>query len=322
MTQETNYWGNCFCWSATGNGTAVVEIWGAGGSTGRQCCCASSLPGNPGAYSKKTICVQTGDWIRGIAGMACGHRDANSIFFTGTSEGTCITLCTTANGCDCMCAQGGIGGYSICTCNVCQMCCWCLMGFHVSRFPIRCTCNTCCAVTNSNENNFCGIVCNFKGAYDGASGGPGVGAQAYAWGGDVNKTAGFSCLSFYRTHASDAGNYCRNVMHVQTSPGIISEDGAMLTFPHGNCGSMGCASGMSLVGALNALNVAGKHPSMPTIHTACVGCLRTCGCFEMQACMPFMPAGVPGPGTGTSGDVRGTGLRGGPGMVRIKFIGS
>ena len=49
--------GNGFCWKAPTYGCAVIEAWGAGGSAGKVACCGYGLPGNSGAYAKKSICV-------------------------------------------------------------------------------------------------------------------------------------------------------------------------------------------------------------------------------------------------------------------------
>ena len=46
-----------YCWLSPGTGKIQIEIWGAGGSAGRQWCCGMGLPGNPGAYARKTLCV-------------------------------------------------------------------------------------------------------------------------------------------------------------------------------------------------------------------------------------------------------------------------
>jgi hypothetical protein len=49
--------GGGFCWKAPTYGCAVIEAWGAGGSAGKVACCGYGLPGNSGAYAKKSICV-------------------------------------------------------------------------------------------------------------------------------------------------------------------------------------------------------------------------------------------------------------------------
>ncbi len=63
---------NGFCWRAPGCGIVIIEAWGPGGSTGRGCCCGGSVPGNPGAYVRKCICVCPGNYICGGIGRACG----------------------------------------------------------------------------------------------------------------------------------------------------------------------------------------------------------------------------------------------------------
>ena len=44
----TNYTNFCngVCWTAPAAGKAHIEIWGAGGSGARMCCCGDGLPGN------------------------------------------------------------------------------------------------------------------------------------------------------------------------------------------------------------------------------------------------------------------------------------
>jgi len=106
-TPSTFYTNFCtgFCWVAPGTGTAVIEIWGAGGSGARMCCCGGGLPGNAGAYSRRTISVCAGKTVCGGVGMSCGNADA--ICFRGCSDSTglCWQGAAGANGC--MCAQGG-----------------------------------------------------------------------------------------------------------------------------------------------------------------------------------------------------------------------
>ena len=71
------------CWIAPANGIATVEIWGAGGSGAKMCCCGGGIPGNPGASSKRTICVATGCLITGAIGFSCGN--SNDLCFRGCS---------------------------------------------------------------------------------------------------------------------------------------------------------------------------------------------------------------------------------------------
>ena len=61
---------NGICWTAPSAGAALIEIWGAGGSGSRMCCCGDGLPGNAGAYVKKSINVEAGDTVTGCTGMS------------------------------------------------------------------------------------------------------------------------------------------------------------------------------------------------------------------------------------------------------------
>lgn len=67
---------NGFCWKPPGCGNVIIEMWGPGGSSGRGCCCGSSLPSNPGAYARKCICVCPSNYICGSIGRACGDTPA------------------------------------------------------------------------------------------------------------------------------------------------------------------------------------------------------------------------------------------------------
>jgi hypothetical protein len=66
--------GSGFCWKPPTYGCAIIEAWGAGGSAGKVACCGYGLPGNSGAYSKKSICV----WPAG------GLSAATTFTYSGT----------------------------------------------------------------------------------------------------------------------------------------------------------------------------------------------------------------------------------------------
>ena len=71
VTDYTTY-GGCHCWISPGNGTVQLEVIGAGGSGSRMCCCSSTLPGNSGAYVKKSDLTVTGScYICVRAGKSC-----------------------------------------------------------------------------------------------------------------------------------------------------------------------------------------------------------------------------------------------------------
>ena len=48
-----------FTYKSPGDGCLRVEIWGAGGSGAKMCCCGQGVPGNPGAYVVKCFLVFT-----------------------------------------------------------------------------------------------------------------------------------------------------------------------------------------------------------------------------------------------------------------------
>ena len=120
----------CWCWCPTTNGCTTIEAWGAGGSGAKMCCCGGGLPGNSGAYVRKTICQNSGNYIYGCTGFACGNSD--SLCFRGCSEPTmlCWFSCAT-NGC--ICSQGGRGGISFCSTSPSLYCCFYANGFCGSK---------------------------------------------------------------------------------------------------------------------------------------------------------------------------------------------
>jgi hypothetical protein len=84
-TYASNY-GSGFCWKAPTYGCAVIEAWGAGGSAGKVACCGYGLPGNSGAYAKKSICV----WPQG------GLTSATTFTYAGTGVNASGTFNTVA----------------------------------------------------------------------------------------------------------------------------------------------------------------------------------------------------------------------------------
>ena len=151
-----------FCWIAPSNGTATIEIWGAGGSASRMCCCGIGIPGNPGAYAKKTVAITSGQCVYGNTGMSCGN--ASQLCFRGCSCNTGICIQNDS----CMCAQGGRGGMTPCV--------------NSSGSIFCCFGSTGHCITSTGTG--CGIVCNYGSGF--------LIPQAY--GGDINCQGQFSSL--------------------------------------------------------------------------------------------------------------------------------
>ena len=276
-----------FTWTATASGTAIIEIWGASGSGGRMCCCGGGIPGNPGAYAKKTVTVSNGSTVCGTVGLACAN---DTLCYRGKSENTCI--CYNAATAGVMCAEGGYGGYALCnTAALSPYCCFVSAGF----------CNTL-------SGSGCGWICNRAG--------PNAVVAAVATGGDVNCPGGISCACF---SLCDGSNHCYFHQFVATSPGIFSKEGSYFTFQashdRGNYG-------VDYHGVIAGLNSLSASPRMGRPHTACWSGSRPCGCYDSAGCFATLPYGVPGVSGAPCSSVRDNGLRGGPGAVRIQFIGS
>jgi hypothetical protein len=293
---EYNDFNKCFCWIAPSRGQVIIDIWGAGGSGARMCCCGFGLPGNPGAWSRKCICVDTGCIICGTVGKACNNAD--TLCFRGCSEASCICWFgrnqhsgAAVDGC--MCAQGGRGGTSYCSTTTGPYCCFTAGNFCSTAF-----------------GSSCGMVCNF---------GPGTGSCcAESYGGDINKRGGFSCVSFMGNNGSSCP--CSQHVHVAIPPGFFGCEGAVVT--HGLEADNGFSqwSGMGFHQFIHGLNALNRSPARGIPATYCWVSSRACGCYDTQGCIPRMPPGTGGGAAQPCPDVRDNGWLGGWGLVRINFI--
>lgn len=284
-----------FC--APSNGIAVIEIWGAGGSSGKQCCCATGgFGGNSGAFAKKTVTLSTGAMICGWLGESC--RNAGDLCFKGCSEGTCIIYdmdcCGNCNsGYGCMCAEGGFGGVALCV-NAC---------------PAVCCFAQCFCVTETGAG--CGIVCNV--CKDGS------GRVAQAYGGDVNCPGRASCVTYYSNLPWD---YCSRSYSMATPYGMYSNQGGMAIHGSEACNSFAQVSGSTLMQSISAMNGLSRSPGSGGFMTSCWNGTRVCGCYNKQACHYFVPYGVGAPPGQPCCCVRDHGYRGGPSLMRVKWIES
>ena len=280
-----------FCWCAPAAGTAVIEVWGAGGSAAKMCCCGFGTPGNSGAYSRKTIPVTAGSYVCGTNGWSCAN---DALCFRGCSEHTGVCWCygASAEQKGCICAQGGMGGTSYCSTGTSAACCFGITG----KF----------CVTNRAVN--CGTVCNWAPT-------GGLSWMACGFGGDVNCCGQINCTDFRGTLPSCP---CQQTHTMYVPPGFISTGGSYITFN----GSIGDGtsnwSGHGLQPLLHGINFASKNPTMGGQFTTCLGKL-SCGCYEDHACNYWLPVGVGAPGVHPCDQVRDHGMRGGQGAVRIKF---
>ena len=282
------------CWVAPSDGTATIEIWGAGGSGAEMCCCGFGIAGNPGAYSKKVITMAEGCFICAITGMPCRNED--DLCFRGCGEPTQVCWFGNAGGDGCMCAQGGMGGRSYCSTGNSPYCCFIAGGF----------CGT------QGGDQYCGIICNFKDS----SANPEFCAQAY--GGDVNCYGGFSCTSW---RGCRVNCNCRRVEVSKFPPGMISTLGGEVHYTMDE--NSGRSDWYGMGGWMNAshgYNLATRSPTRGGPYTACWTGNRSCGCYQANGRNPFMPAGLGCQGPTPCDGVRDHAHMGGPGMIRIKFI--
>ena len=279
----------CWCWCPTATGVATIEVWGAGGSGAKMCCCGGGIPGNSGAYAKKEIAMTTSQFMWGCTGFACGNSD--SLCFRGCSEPS--TVCwtsTSTNGC--MCAKGGKGGVSICSTTPSMYCCFLGNGF----------CGT-------NIGPQCGMICNqCSGHHD-----------AIAYGGDVNICGNISCMAFTGCYPACI---CQTRSYVAFPPGMIAVCGGVVGFANSNDTSASRWSGMGYGQTVAMLAGAGETPGTGVPWRACYQSDTSCGCYNANGCQSNVPYGVGGHGPFPCPGVRDHAHRGGMGAIRIKFIES
>lgn len=289
-THDANFC-NMQCWKAPCSGTVVLEAWGASGSGSRMCCCGIGLPGNPGAYARKTFRVNSNSWVCLYPGNACGN--ASALCFRGCSVATCLTICSTemSTPCVCICAQGGMAGLSLCL-ESCSP---------VTRYA---GCNMCYTQIGSTG---CGVICNYGTTFN---------WQPQAYGGDYNCGGGFSCLITLNCNACCG---CYFTAAVRTAAGVFGDK--QQTFYH-KFQPNGNESGWSNGVQSYFLALAGMQhtPTMGQPFYECFMGSQYCGCYEYQGCHVMAPTGVPGYGGYTCAGIRDHAMRGGHGAVKIKFI--
>ena len=287
-TPGTNYsrlWCG-FCFHPDTSGTAVVEVWGAGGSGAEMCCCGFGTPGNAGAYVRKTVSMAPGDFICGYIGQSCGN--ATALCFRGCSEATQVRFCLGGSE-TCVCAEGGKGGLTYCSTSPSYYCCYRANGFCVTR----------------TDNDNCGIVCNHcNGSW-----------IACAYGGDVNCPGKISCVSAFGCYPSCV---CMFIDHVPTPAGMFSKEGAMMSYTRENDNDFAQWSGSGHHQHLGVLG-SGRFPRGGIPFATCWGASKACGCYENDGCVPVMPIGTGGRGPNPCPGVRDHAIRGGHGGVRIRF---
>jgi hypothetical protein len=288
---------NGFCWIACSTGKVILDVWGAGGSGGKMCCCGHGVPGNPGAWARKCICVVAGCYICGYVGKSCNNAD--DLCFRGCSEASCVCWYgrnpqTGTVVSSCICAQGGRGGTTYCNPSGTIFCCFVQGNF----------CNT------NYSNGTCGIICNY---------GSGTGSCcAQAYGGDINKNGGFSCVTFWTCYSNCP---CSTHYHTAIPPGMFACDGGVVSTGIEADNGFAEWSGMGFHQFSQGINALSRSPNKGIPWTACYSQhTRACGCYDVQGCQPFFPPGVGGLPANPCSGVRDHAWRGGLGLVRINFI--
>lgn len=282
-----------YLWSSPGTGVAVIELWGASGSGARMCCCSGhGIPGNSGAYSRKRVRVDGTSCVCGFLGGAC-HGNVN-LCYSGRSLCSVACFFNTSNNMT-MTAQGGYGGFNVCTTSTAVFCCLRACNF----------CTTSASLLAPSGSGFCGLVCNVVG--------PNSVVAATATGGDVNISGGISCTRIW-----ECSNFypCAYEFTVGISAGIISADTVSYVKGFHSCAlnRQGFANTgrQDLATALNSLQGV-MHGNV-----YCWAGVFDCGCYEWSGCTQGT-VGVPGFSGFPCCSVRSGGSRGGAGAVKITY---
>lgn len=281
-----NYTPCTYTWVSPGTGTAVIELWGAGGSGGQHCCCSTmgGVPGNPGAYTKITVGVTASSCVCGWVGCS---PHGNCLCYPGRSE--CSVACLFGTTCNNVLASaGGFGGYVMCTTGTSAYCCMVASGF----------CHT------LGGNSFCGIICNY--------GGPNSACFACSCGGEVNICGGISCGNYW-----DCCHYwqCSIEQTVALPPGLTSSCcSTCVRFFRSEFPGYGIVSS-----GWNQMSTAvnGMGGATGSRHF-CWNSNQPCGCYEYDGCR-LNGAGFPGTSGAGCPSVRSGGQKGGHGAVKITF---
>tara|TARA_B100002019_G_scaffold123507_1_gene106295 strand:+ start:686 stop:1684 length:999 start_codon:yes stop_codon:yes gene_type:complete len=285
------------CWKSPGDGTAVIEIWGSGGSQGRMCCCGVGLPGNSGAYSKKSITVNSSSYIYAKPAISL---KSETLCFAGCGDATCLCwIGSTGNGC--MCAQGGLGGNAICqTSTTSSYCCYVALGFCNDRFGL---------------SDFCGRICNLSSSRS---------WEANAYGGDINCPGNISQAIFYCCGGGTLNTRCKTYYFTAPPPGMYADGGGGgMMYTGMDDARNSPLPGMMMNQAGGSYGMMSHSPSRGIPRSACWRSLRQCSCYEHNySCVPYTPPAWGAPGSMMCANIRDSGGRGGMGVVRIRFIES
>jgi hypothetical protein len=288
----------CVCWY----GCAPNPVWEGGIAPNRQ---ESFRGNNPWGWGQGGGNPMSGDFFGSAGGGVqfeggqCGRYGGNC---SCAGWGICAAVGAT-NGC--LCAQGGRGGISYCIDD---------------KSPYSCfITNAWCGSKTSTQHNMCdisrsacGMICNWN-----PSDWPGSASfQACGYGGDINCCGGFSCVSWQGCLPMCT---CMFQYHITTSPGTFANDGGSYTYTTENDSPMVNWSGSTKPHHLNGLTSLSRQPGH-LVNIRCWRSDRACGCYEMEGCMHYVPYGVPGAAPHPCPGVRDHAMRGGMGMVRIKYI--
>lgn len=301
---KTSNWLNRTWTSPDTAGTAIIEVWGASGSAPCVRCCGYGLPGNPGAYAKKTINFSGGALTLNMTlGASC--NDSTATTFKGTSGNSCVCWSIVGGLNGTICAGGGRGGTGWCSnagSNI--YCCAIASGFcYTNISDLGDPYYTVCGISDG-----CGMICNIKTDAE----------IAVAIGGDINKPGGFSCTLFQ--HCNPCCR-CHIVNFVKSSPGRFSCEGVILPVHNAYCLGSYMFSGEGTLDLLASLSSVSRTPvqGQPTLT-----CLGSSNCGNQQNHTLYtnqLPYGIPANGQWPYDGNTGWGFRGGMGAIKLNYKG-
>jgi len=303
------------CFRPPGPGTAILEAWGAGGSSSCNCCCGPTMPPNPGAYAKKYICYNgddyLGSYICGRLGIACYQGNCQNM----CSQAVCLKLqykcCSCPDSCcSCLCVEGGYGG--------------------------RWYCGEASLIALINNQSY---YLNYN-----------CGDMHMSGNGDICEATIYNnCCQMHQAHVYQCGKYtiCENDIYQNARPSIEKPYGQQLP-NNEDCCNMTCISvpggyyseKQAYIRHTHTCSCCNKaQGAYDNYHQKIVGRWHggveghhlgsqedtkhhLCFCYDaIQTCYNTFPPGFPGPNLGHCHEnFRTQGMRGGNGGVRITWI--
>ena len=276
------------CWAAPSAGTAKIEIWGGGGSSGLMCCCGWGMPGNAGGYVTTQLDLDAGELINYCIGI---NRTSGSLCCGCRGCCTCFCVTNKATGV----AEGGWEGRAICN-DTTSGFSWCCA---VSLGIAECVCDwsvgTGCALVRNPCAEVSGFVCDYGSFTSNTKIIPGPRA----------------CFDFRCCYGGNGAYHSIN--HIAYPGGLKGLCGGTVSIKNCHCHQ-------AFGNKDNAINALSLHfTGVGSNYRQCWGSHSDCGCYETAQCQGPIGIGVGSPSHATCAGTKSQSSAAGTGAIRITF---